>query len=116
MYDARNFEEMLPPIAQVEEEKKARQHSYEPRSIDEVRAALTRIPMRIPGTETYMKYRNILWGLIKAVMEAGSTREEAVALMEQHSSQWNGIEQIANSGGIAITAASFWWHAKEHGC
>jgi hypothetical protein len=35
--------------------------------------------------------------------------------MEAHSPQWTGIRQVAASGGENLTAASFWYWAKEHG-
>lgn len=91
---------------------------YPPRPLEQIEEALSFIPRRTAGTNTYEIYRNILWGLIKACEEAGSNREMAIALMEFHSPSkhcgWD-IEQVARSGGDEITAATFWWHARQHG-
>ena len=62
--------------------------------------------------------RNVVWGLKAAVIEAGYDVDVAEALLEEHSpsrsSGWN-VRQILNSGGDAISAATFWWHAMQHG-
>ena len=60
-------------------------------------------------------YRNILWGLIKAVEEAGSSSATAISLMASHSPQWKNIDQVASSGGADITAGTFWYWATQHG-
>ncbi|QNJ25656.1 3'-5' exonuclease family protein [Synechococcus sp. SYN20] len=114
-YDHAFFDQLLPPLEEVKKEKKARRYKYEPRSLEEIRDALSTIPPRVPGTGTYIQYRNILWGLIKAVGEAGGTKDDAIALMKQHSPQWTDIDQVANSGGDLVNAGSFWFHAQEHG-
>ena len=86
------------------------------RPLEQIHEALAAIPRRTSGT--YIDYRNILWGLIKACEEAGSNLDMAVALMEQHSPSdqcgWD-IQQVAQSGGEQIAAATFWWHARQHG-
>jgi predicted P-loop ATPase len=60
-------------------------------------------------------YRNILWGLIKACEDAGKSAADAVQMMKTHSPEWDGIEQVAYSGGTQINAGSFWYFAKENG-
>lgn len=90
-----------------------REPTYEPASIDEIRAALAFIPQRVTGGKTYEKYRNILWSLKSIVGE-----DEAIALMEAHSpskiSGWS-IPQIARSGGDEINPGTFWYWARYHG-
>lgn len=105
-YDLAEFELLLP--APVE-------RGAPTRTLTEIRDALSRIPPRVPGTGTYPSYRNLLWGLIAAVEEAGGKKDQAIALMEDHSPQWRNLRQVAESGGEKITAATFWYCAKEHG-
>lgn len=96
-----------------------RRQDFPIRTMEEVRDALACIPRRVGGgDDSYGKYRNILWGLIKACEEAGSSREEAISLMEGHSPSkscnWN-IQQTAGSGGEQIESRTFWWHARDAG-
>lgn len=86
------------------------------RSLQEIREALACIPSRAgAGSGTYETYRNILWGLIKAVEEAGGTEDDAIDLMEAHSPDGWDVPQVARSGGDEIAAGTFWHHAKEAG-
>jgi len=89
-----------------------------PRPLEQISAALAAIPRRVAGSNTYSDYRNILWGLIQACEQAGHDRELAIALMEAHSPSascgWD-IRQVASSGGEQISAATFWFHARQHG-
>jgi hypothetical protein len=89
-----------------------------PRPLEQIRTALAAIPRRVAGSNTYADYRNILWGLIQACEQAGQDRELAIALMEAHSPSascgWD-IRQVASSGGEQIGAATFWFHARQHG-
>ena len=73
------------------------------------------MPARKAGTGTYHIYRNLFWGLIKAVEEAGGTRDQAISLMQANSPSWQGLHQIANSGGEKVTAGTFWYWAKHFG-
>jgi hypothetical protein len=90
----------------------------QPRPLEQIRAALAAIPRRVAGSNTYADYRNLLWGLIQACEQVGHDRELAIALMEAHSPSascgWD-IRQVANSGGEQISAATFWFHARQHG-
>ncbi len=88
---------------------------YETQGLDEIQKALSCIPPRVPGGNTYPMYRNILWGLIRACQETGSSAETAISMMASHSPQWRGIDQVAGSGGAEVTAGTFWYWAKEHG-
>jgi hypothetical protein len=89
-----------------------------PRPLVQIRTALAAIPRRVAGSNTYADYRNLLWGLIQACVQAGHDRELAIALMEAHSPSascgWD-ICQVASSGGEQISAATFWFHARQHG-
>jgi phage/plasmid-associated DNA primase len=115
-YTAADIEQCLPSEYVYERLQHARQFRYDKtHTVDEIRQALGLIPARVPGGGTYPMYRNILWGLVKALEEAGGTEDTAIAMMEAHSPQWTGIRQVAASGGENITAASFWYWAKEHG-
>jgi len=89
------------------------------RTMEEIRDGLAAIPRRVGGgDDTYGKYRNILWGLIKACEEAGSSADVAISMMESHSPSascnWN-VKQTANSGGQHIRSETFWWHARDAG-
>lgn len=115
-YSASDIEQCLPSEYVYERLQHARQFRYDKsHTIDEIREALSLIPSRVPGTQTYPMYRNILWGLIKAVEDAGGSQEMAISMMEAHSPQWTGIQQVARSGGDNVTAASFWFWAKDNG-
>ncbi len=89
-----------------------------PRPLEQIRTALAAIPRRVAGSNTYADYRNLLWGLIQACEQVGHDRELAIALMEAHSPSascgWD-IRQVASSGGEQISAATFWFHARQHG-
>jgi len=116
LYSVSDIEASLPDEDTYNHITKAQRFTeYTKRSIDEIRDALACIPPRIPGSNTYAMYRNILWGLIAACIEAGGTVDQAISLMQAHSPQWKGIAQIAASGGEHIKAGTFWYWAQEHG-
>lgn len=116
VYLADQLECCLPEPIREADHKNARTFiDYEPQGLDEIQRALAAIPPRVPGTNTYDIYRNVLWGLIKACEEAGSSEATAISLMQAHSPQWKGIEQVARSGGEQISAGTFWYWAKENG-
>ena len=111
-YTVADIESALPSETYYQHEKPARTYTeHADRGIDDIREALAAIPSRQPGTGTYHIYRNIFWGLIQA---CGSV-DQAIALMQQHSPQWQGLEQIAASGGDRINAGTFWYWARHHG-
>lgn len=91
---------------------------YEPNTMAEVREALSHIPQRKSGDNTYEKYRNILWALKKVCIECGGSAEDAIDMMENHSptkvSGWS-VAQVAWSGGDQINPRTFWWWAMQHG-
>jgi phage/plasmid-associated DNA primase len=86
---------------------------HQPPTLDEIKTALSRIPQRVSGDNTYEKYRNILWSLKTIVGE-----DQAISFMESHSpsgvSGWN-VSQIARSGGDKINPGTFWYWARYHG-
>ena len=93
-------------------------HGQQPSTLQEIADALSCIPRRVAGSNSYIEYRNVLWGLISAVEEAGYDREIAIKMMEAHSPSnvcgWE-IRQVANSGGEQIHAGTFFYIAKSHG-
>lgn len=115
-YDIDEFDKYLPEPQREGHNRAARTFTdYEAQGLDEIQRALGHIPPRVPGGNTYPMYRNILWGLIKACEEAGSSEQTAISMMASHSPQWGGIEQVARSGGAEVTAGTFWYWAREHG-
>ena len=115
-YTVRDIEKGLPSRKIHEKMIEAGRYSdYKTRTLDEVREALDKVPARKAGTGTYHIYRNLFWGLIKAVEEAGSTRDQAISLMQANSPSWKGLQQIATSGGEKVTAGTFWYWAKHFG-
>ena len=100
-YSARDIEKALPSKKMHDKMVEANRYTdYKPRSLDEIREALDKVPARKAGTGTYHIYRNLFWGLIKACEEAGSTRDQAaISLMQSNSPSWKGLQQIASSGG-----------------
>ncbi len=89
--------------------------NYPSAKLSEFVDAITCIPPRVPGTGTYPTYRNLLWGLMAAMKDAGYSEEKAIELMELHSPQWTDIRQVAKSGGDQIGAGTFWHLAKQYG-
>ena len=115
-YSARDIEKALPSRKMYDKMVEANRYSdYKPRTIDEIREALDKVSPRKAGTGTYHIYRNLFWGLIKAVEEAGGTRDQAISLMQSNSPGWKGLHQIASSGGEKVTAGTFWYWAKHFG-
>ena len=119
-YEAELFEELLPPLpAHIPCNRAPRRAvTTAPGNLSQITDALGYIPRREAGTNTYGEYRNLLWGLIAACMEAGYSAEWAIELMEDHSPSeqcgWD-VRQVAASGGEQITAGTFWWQARQHG-
>lgn len=115
-YTVRDIEKGLPSRKIHEKMIEAGRYSdYKARTLDEIREALDKVPARKAGTGTYHIYRNLFWGLIKACEEAGSTRDQAISLMQANSPSWKGLHQIATSGGEKVTAGTFWYWAKHFG-
>lgn len=96
---------------------------YPSDSLEEIQQALSCIPPRpwpMDGSPRgdYSQYRDILWGLCAAVVKAGYDRNTAIAMMAAHSPAFaedEDLERVANSTTGAYTAATFWWHAQQHG-
>lgn len=115
-YTPSEIEACMPAPTPVRQQASARTFTnFEVKGLEEIQRALACIPPRIPGHGTYPMYRNILWGLIKACVEAGASADTAISMMAAHSPQWPGIDQVAHSGGSEITAGSFWYWASQHG-
>jgi predicted P-loop ATPase len=84
-------------------------------TITEIEQALACIPPRKPGTGTYQIYRNVLWGLIHAINEAGGNDGQAIDLMLRHSPHFTEAHQVADSGGEHINSGTFYYWAKHYG-
>ncbi len=109
-YTVEEFAALLPSEQQLYEPAKFTDYPSDS-TPDEIRDALACIPSRKPGTNTYDIYRNILWGLIKAT----GNEDEAISLMQSHSPEWKGIQQVARSGGARVNESTFWYWAKHYG-
>ena len=115
-YTVTEIEDCLPNKLQTEKIKKSKQYKeYRKGTFEDIKEALNCIPPRVPGSGTYDYYRNLLWGLIKACHDADRSESDAISLMQQHSPQWGGIDQVARSGGKLIEAGTFWYLARESG-
>ena len=89
------------------------------RTLADIEEALSFIPRRVTGNNTYERYRNIAWGLKKAVAAVGHPESTAIALLENHSPSgrdtgWN-ISQVMRSGGDQIGEGTFWYEAMREG-
>jgi len=115
IYDPGQMRALLPPVVDAPVAPPVAPGEAS-RSMDDIRAALDKIPPRPgAGSGTYAEYRNILWGLVKAVEEAGGTVDQAVSMMQTHSPEGWDCAQVARSGGKKISAGTFWWSAMQHG-
>ena len=115
-YTVKDIEDCLPNKVQTEKIKKSKQFKeYRKGTFEDIKDALNCIPPRVPGSGTYDYYRNLLWGLVKACHDANRSESDAISLMQQHSPQWGGIDQVARSGGKLIEAGTFWYLARESG-
>ena len=115
-YTVKDIEDCLPNKVQTQKIKKSKQFKeYRKGTFEDIKEALNCIPPRIPGSGTYDYYRNLLWGLVKACHDANRSESDAISLMQQHSPQWGGIDQVARSGGKLIEAGTFWYLARESG-
>ena len=114
-YLSKEIEKVLPTKKMHSMNMESRRFTnYEKHDLETVKKALDRIPARKAGTGTYEKYRNVLWGLVKACEEAGYDKEQAMTLMKSHSPELD-VKQVANSGGRDISAGTFWYWAKHYG-
>lgn len=112
-YTIFDLESALPDDTFYTHQAQAQREDYKPASIHEVKDALACIPQREAGSNTYEKFRNILWSLKAIVGE-----DQAISFMEFHSPSglcgWN-VSQIARSGGDKINPGTFWYWARFHG-
>ena len=113
-YSARDIEKALPSKKMHDKMVEANRYTdYKPRTLDEIREALDKVPPRKPAQAPTTFTETCFGGLIKACEEAGSTRDEAISLMQSNSPSWKGLQQIATSGGEKVTAGTFWYWAKH---
>jgi hypothetical protein len=117
-----DFDAVLPNKAQVQRMVEVQNFrlptDWEPRSFDEIKKALSCVPQRVSGNDNYAEYRNLLWGLGRALTEINRDPAEAVELMEAHSpsavSGWN-VAQVFHSGGHSAQSSWFWRIASLYG-
>ena len=88
---------------------------YKPHTLSDVQDALNCIPSAVPDSGQYPLFRNLMWGLIEAVIEAGGSVDQAIGMMQRHSPDFREAEQVARSNYSSITAGTFWYVAREHG-
>ena len=88
---------------------------YRPHTLSDVQDALNCIPSAVPDSGQYPLFRNLMWGLIEAVIEAGGSVDQAIGMMQRHSPGFREVEQVARSNYSSITAGTFWYVAREHG-
>lgn len=120
-YSASEIEACLPPVLPAPTLKAAASNRFaapssqwEPRSIDEIKAAAAYIPDRIGGAGTYEQDRNALCGCAAALAEAGYPESIAIDLLGP---KWPTAKEAEQVLGSATTrnAGSYWRIAKEHG-
>ena len=115
-YSAEDLISCLPDQEQQQHITQSRSFTdYEPQGLEEIKLALGHIPAAVPDDDKYPKYRNILWGLIRACEEAGESAATAAALMKAHSPLFAEIGQCAASSFKDINAGTFWYWARHHG-
>ena len=118
-YSYEELDTCLPPLPTPQplpsREFPSKGGNYPSAKLSEFADAMQLIPERVPGAGTYPMYRNLLWGLMAAMKDAGYSEEYAIEMMEIHSKQWTDIRQVAKSGGDQIGAGTFWHIAKQYG-
>jgi len=87
---------------------------WEPRSIDEIKAAAAYIPDRIGGEGTYDLDRNALCGCAAALAEAGYPESTAIELLGHKWPTAKAAEQVLGSA-TTRNAGSYWKIAKDNG-
>jgi hypothetical protein len=121
-YSAAEIEACLPPVLAKAAPKTVASsrfaapssHWWEPRSIEEIKAAAAYIPDRIGGEGTYEPDRNALCGCAAALTEAGYPESIAIELLGHKWPTVKAAEQVLNSA-TTRNAGSYWKIAKENG-
>lgn len=88
---------------------------FPPRSMEQIREALTAIPAILPKSGQRETYRKLAWGLLGAVHEAGGADGDALALLEGHSPAVTDAAEYLRTKPVGISANSFWWMARDAG-
>lgn len=88
---------------------------YKPHTLSDIQDALDCIPSAVPKAGQYPFFRNLMWGLIEAVHEAGGSLDQAISMMRRHSPAFAEVEQVARSKFSSVSAGTFWYFAREHG-
>ncbi len=115
-YSIEQLEACLPPEEHHRHAERAREYREpEARPLHEIQEALNYIPPAVPKQGQYPKFRNLMWGLKAACLEAGSSEDYAVTLMHRHSPEFREAAQVARSDSKSIKAGTFWYWARHHG-
>ena len=110
----RDFDALLPLIKKRQITRRIT--NAEPGTLDEIRAALECIPPRPGGgSNTYQKYRNIIWGLVAACEAVGEPPDTAVQLVEDAGWADINVAHVAAYDATAVGAGTFWFWAYQHG-
>ena len=88
-YSIEEIEGCLPPAPPPKKRPLPWRPSDLPLDQKRVIDALSHIPRRQPGMNTYCDYRNMAWALVAALKECGQSDPEgaAISLLEAHSPQ-----------------------------
>jgi hypothetical protein len=85
------------------------------RAMSEVREALGKIPEILPKTGQRDRFRDLAWGLLCAVREAGQDKEVALALLQEHCPSVTDAAEYLQTEPHSITAGTFWDMARKAG-
>ena len=88
---------------------------YKPHTLTDIQDALNCIPAAVPKQGQYPLFRNLMWGLIEAVTEAGGSIDQAINMMRRHSPDFAEVEQVARSSYNSVNAGTFWYIARDNG-
>ena len=85
------------------------------RSLEEVHEALRCISPIKPNNGQREEFRDLAWGLLLAVREAGGDDAMALALLEAHSPQVIDAAEYLKTEPRIIKSNTFWWLARQNG-
>ncbi len=115
-YSLEQLEACLPDESTHAKLVQARQFTdYKPHTLSDIQDALNCIPSAVPKKGQYPFFRNLMWGLIEAVRDAGGFDDQAIGMMRRHSPDFAEAQQVARSSYSSITAGTFWYVARDNG-
>lgn len=104
----------IPAATPVEASRSTRRDDWEPRGIEEIRAAAEYIPQRVGGEKTYPQDRNALCGCAAALAAIGHPEEQALDLLASKWPDRTAAQQVLSSSSTR-KAESFWAIARDNG-